>query len=104
MQAPTLVFHGGADTLVPLRTSKLLANSRSDLVRCVTVRGASHGRAWNLDPDRYERVVREFLERVARLQAPSKKKNRGFSTADSGSFGGAEMPPPDSRMDTAGER
>ncbi len=78
MQAPTLVFHGGEDTLVPLRTSQLLANSRSDLVRCVTVPGASHGRAWNLDRDRYERVAREFLERVARLQTPSKKKEREF--------------------------
>ena len=44
----------------------------------VTVPGASHGRAWNLDRDRYERVAREFLERVARLQTPSKKKEREF--------------------------
>ena len=41
-------------------------------------RGASHGRAWNLDRDQYERVAREFLERVARLQTPSKKKEREF--------------------------
>ena len=78
MQAPTLVFHGGEDTLIPLRTSQLLARSHPDLVRCETFTGASHGRAWNLDRDRYERVAREFLERVARLQTPSKKKERGF--------------------------
>ena len=65
LHAPTLVFHGGADTLVPLRTSQLLARSRPDLVRCVEVPGATHGRAWNLDPDRYERTAREFLESTA---------------------------------------
>ena len=65
LQAPTLVFHGSADTLVPLRTSQLLARSRPDLVRCATFPGASHGRAWNLDPDRYKEITREFLESVA---------------------------------------
>ena len=65
LQAPTLVFHGGADTLVPLRTSQLLARSRPDLVRCETFHGASHGRSWNLDPDRYERIAREFLESIS---------------------------------------
>ena len=65
LQAPTLVFHGGVDSLVPLRTSHLLARSRPDLVRCETFPGASHGRAWNLDPDRYERVAREFLKTVS---------------------------------------
>ncbi len=62
---PTLVFHGGADALVPLRTSQLLSGSRPDLVRCVAVPGATHGRVWNLDPDRYEEITREFLESVA---------------------------------------
>lgn len=65
LTAPTLVFHGGADTLVPLRTSQLLARYRPDLVRCVEVPGATHGRVWNLDPDRYEEITREFLESVA---------------------------------------
>ena len=65
LKAPTLVFHGGADTLVPLRTSQLLARSCPDLVRCETFPGATHGRAWNLDPDRYERIAREFLESIS---------------------------------------
>ena len=65
LRTPTLIFHGGADTLVPLRTSRLLASSRPDLVRCVTIPGATHGRTWNLDPDRYQRVAREFLESIA---------------------------------------
>ena len=65
LQAPTLIFHGGADSLVPLRTSQLLVSSRPDLVQCVTVPGATHGRAWNLDPDRYEQVAREFLKTVS---------------------------------------
>ena len=65
LRAPTLIFHSGADTLVPLRTSQQLARSRPDLVQCVTVPGATHGRAWNVDPDRYERVAREFLKTVS---------------------------------------
>ncbi len=65
LKAPTLVFHGGADTLVPLRTSQLLARSCPDLVRCETFPGATHGRSWNLDPDRYERIAREFLESIS---------------------------------------
>lgn len=76
LQAPTLVFHGGADSLVPLQTSQTLASSRPDLVRCVAVSGATHGRAWNLDPDRYEQVAREFLERVARPRTPSSGAHR----------------------------
>ena len=65
LRAPTLIFHGGADTLVPLRTSQTLARARPDLVECVTIPAATHGRAWNLDPDRYERTAREFLESTA---------------------------------------
>ena len=65
-QAPTLVFHGGVHTLVPLRTSELLARPRPDLVRCVAIPGARHGRDWNLDPDPYERTARKFLETLER--------------------------------------
>lgn len=65
LQAPTLIFHGGADALVPLRTSRLLARSRPELVQCVEIPGATHGRSWNLDPHRYEEITREFLESVA---------------------------------------
>lgn len=72
LHAPTLVFHGDEDTLVPLRTSHLLARSRPDLVRCVEVPGATHGRAWNMDPDRYEEITREFLESVASGQLLSR--------------------------------
>ena len=64
LQAPTLVFHGGADTLVPLRTSQLLARSRPELVECVTVPGDTHGRTWSMDPDRYDRVSWKFLASV----------------------------------------
>ena len=76
LQAATLIFHGGADTLVPLRTSRLLARSRLDLVRCVTIPGATHGRAWNLDPAVYEKSARDFLERVVGGQPPARERRR----------------------------
>lgn len=76
LEAPTLIFHGGRDTLVPLRTSRRLARSRPDLVRCVEVPGATHGRTWNMDPHRYEEITREFLESVASGQLLSRTARR----------------------------
>ena len=79
LQAPTLIFHGGADTLVPLRTSQLLARSRPDLVRFETFPGATHGRSWNLDPNRYERIAREFLESTATFRRFGRRGGAGFN-------------------------
>jgi dienelactone hydrolase len=59
-----LVFHGTADTTVPIGTSgrfeQLLAE-RVELVRCP---GAEHIACWNLDPDAYAVAVQGFLAGV----------------------------------------
>jgi dienelactone hydrolase len=59
-----LVFHGTADTTVPIGTSErfeqLLAE-RVELVRCP---GAEHIACWNLDPDAYAVAVQGFLAGV----------------------------------------
>jgi alpha-beta hydrolase superfamily lysophospholipase len=63
LQAPILLFHGTADTRVPVATSDQLAHLAGD-VTYVRVAGADHLDSWNLDPARYDRAVQAFVERV----------------------------------------
>lgn len=58
---PTLVFHGTADTRVPLASSRALADAHPDLVSLRVVPGAGHVEAWNHDPHAYDRTLRSFL-------------------------------------------
>ena len=64
--APVLLFHGDADETVPVSVSITLAERLPDLVTYVPFSGAPHVGSWNMDPERYETAVREFVERVAR--------------------------------------
>jgi len=66
LSSPILLFHGDADTTVPIRTSDALAKARPDLVTYVRVEGAYHVCAWNKAPDSYEAAVRDILMKVAR--------------------------------------
>ena len=66
LAAPILLFHGGDDEKVPVRTSDQLAAARPDLTTYVRVAGAGHVRSWNSDPETYEAAVNDFLLRVLR--------------------------------------
>ncbi len=59
-----LLFHGDEDQVVPAETSDALAQARPDIVTYHRVREATHARSWNMNPDRYEAAVREFVQRV----------------------------------------
>ncbi|MDA2923157.1 lysophospholipase [Acidobacteria bacterium AH-259-L09] len=61
LTVPILLFHGDADTEIPIETSNALANARPDIVTYHRVAYATHVRSWNMHPDRYEAAVREFL-------------------------------------------
>lgn len=61
---PILLLHGDADDTVPVQQSIELADARADLVTLEVFEGAGHVRSWNVDPDRYERVVRRFLSEI----------------------------------------
>ncbi|HET7465417.1 MAG TPA: alpha/beta fold hydrolase [Candidatus Dormibacteraeota bacterium] len=61
LKAPILLFQGGADELVPQSMSDQLAADRPDLITYVVTPGAGHLDSWNLDPDRYERYVEDFI-------------------------------------------
>lgn len=58
---PTLLFHGDADTTVPVSVSDRFAAARPDLVTYERVAGAEHVGSWNTDRQRYESAVAEFL-------------------------------------------
>jgi len=61
LTVPILLFHGDADTEIPIETSNALANARPDIVTYHRVPCATHVRSWNMDPAIYETAVREFL-------------------------------------------
>ena len=60
--APILLFHGEVDPRVPIETSSELARLRPDLVTFSAYEAAGHVESWNVDNDRYEGELREFLD------------------------------------------
>lgn len=65
---PTLLFHGDADTAVPVGPSRALAAAAERLgwpLRYVEVAGAEHTAAWNVDRPGYESAVAQFLTEYA---------------------------------------
>ena len=64
LDVPILLFHGDADAVVPVGTSDSLAQARPDVVDYHRVPDATHVRSWNMNPEKYEAVIREFLETV----------------------------------------
>ena len=58
---PILLFHGTEDTTVPISNSEAFARALPRLVQYHRVPGAGHVESWNVNPRRYDRLVREFL-------------------------------------------
>ena len=61
LKVPTLIFHGDADTTVPISTSRQLAKAKSDLVTLEVVPGARHVQSWNADPAAYDETLAGFI-------------------------------------------
>ncbi|HET7476626.1 MAG TPA: prolyl oligopeptidase family serine peptidase [Dermatophilaceae bacterium] len=61
LRHPVLLIHSEDDEFVPSGPSARLAAKRPDLVRWEPWRLARHTKEWNVDSDRWERVVRTFL-------------------------------------------
>ena len=59
---PILLIHGEADGFVPCEMSREIAAACASKVRLETFPGADHGVSYLSDPERYGRIVTEFLE------------------------------------------
>jgi alpha-beta hydrolase superfamily lysophospholipase len=82
---PTLLFHGDADTAVPVGPSRTLAAEATRWgwpVRYVEIAGAEHTAAWNVDRRRYESAVADFLTEYA-PRADSEGASRGTAAGES---------------------
>lgn len=61
LRHPVLLIHSADDEFVPVGPSRQLARHRPDLVTFEEWRVARHCKEWNTDPERWERVLGEFL-------------------------------------------
>ena len=61
---PILLIHGEADGFVPCEMSREIAAACASKVRLETFPGADHGVSYLSDPERYGRIVKEFLESI----------------------------------------
>jgi fermentation-respiration switch protein FrsA (DUF1100 family) len=61
VDVPVLILHGTDDTTVPLSISQRFEAANPDSVTMIATEGAAHVRSWNVDPDRYEAALIEFL-------------------------------------------
>ena len=59
---PILLIHGEADSFVPCAMSREIQAACASPVRLEVFPGADHGVSYLKDPERYARVVEEFLE------------------------------------------
>jgi fermentation-respiration switch protein FrsA (DUF1100 family) len=59
---PILLIHGEADGFVPCEMSREIAAACAAPVRLELFPGADHGVSYISDPERYSRIVKEFLE------------------------------------------
>lgn len=72
LHVPMLVVHSDGDDFVPIGPAAALAERRPDIVRFERWQLARHCKEWNVDPDRWERVLREFVADVpAQVPAPA---------------------------------
>lgn len=61
---PMLLLQGTEDDVAPVETADEFAASLPDLVRYERFEGALRTELWNIDPERYNAAVAEFLEEV----------------------------------------
>jgi len=64
LRTPMLIIHSDDDEFVPSGPSRALANARPDIVTLASFRGAYHTKEWNIDPERWEALVEEFVTKL----------------------------------------
>lgn len=63
IKQPTLIIHNADDTSVPQSGSVRVAKAQPQLVNFVDFGAGGHIRAWNHDPQGYEKLVSSFLKK-----------------------------------------
>lgn len=63
LRTPTLIIHSVDDEYVPYRPSALLAENNPEMVTFEAFEKARHTKEWNADPDRWESLVKAWLQR-----------------------------------------
>ncbi|MET3719696.1 MULTISPECIES: alpha/beta fold hydrolase [unclassified Arthrobacter] len=61
VRTPTLIIHSVDDEYVPYEPSALLAERNPGMVTFETFNGARHTKEWNVDPERWENLVKAWL-------------------------------------------
>lgn len=68
-KVPILIIHGEDDSFVPCEMSREIYDSCRARISCETFPGAGHGLSCIVDPERYARVVSEFIARALKQDA-----------------------------------
>jgi len=63
LEPPTLILHSDDDDFVPADGSVGLGDARPDLVEVHRFETARHTKLWNYDPERWARIITDWLER-----------------------------------------
>ncbi len=58
-----LIIHGDSDSIVPYQFSKRLAEENPDKIRYELFKDADHGMSYLLDKTRYQKLIKEFIEK-----------------------------------------
>ncbi|WP_284976027.1 alpha/beta fold hydrolase [Arthrobacter sp. efr-133-TYG-104] len=61
LRTPTLLIHSVDDDYVPFGPSAILAEKNPEMVTFEPFDGARHTKEWNVDPEKWERMVRSWL-------------------------------------------
>ena len=64
LETPIMLIHGEDDAQTPIESSNKLAELQPDIVTYSMYANTPHGGAWNVDSERYERELKEFLKSV----------------------------------------
>ena len=64
LAVPTLLFHGTADSQVPVASSDLFAQARPTFVTYLRRQGIEHTLVWNADPHAYDSALKMFFRRL----------------------------------------
>ena len=61
IRCPTLIFHGTADMLVPMRMGQEVAAAAGGRIEFVMIEGAGHNDTYDLGGRRYRDKIAEFV-------------------------------------------